>query len=97
MPGCCGRRPDRSSTSVPAEPAGPRAMVPSAAVTAAAVPVRPAARVAGPRFRYTGPSVLRVVGPRTGRPYRFEGHGDELDVDPRDAPFLAAVPRLVRV
>jgi hypothetical protein len=41
--------------------------------------------------------MLRVVGPRTGRRYRFEFHGDELDVDPRDAAFLAAVPRLVRI
>lgn len=94
MSGCCGRKPDPStrSTRAPAgTPTAPSAPAPAAATSPAAPP---SART---RFRYTGPSALHVIGPRTGVRYRFEHHGDEIDVDPRDAAFFAALPRLVRV
>lgn len=94
--GCCGRRIDRSPTRVRDEPVEPRSTAAAVASATIAAPVRAAAPPARPWFRYTGPSSLRVVGPRTGRVYVFGYHGEELAVDPRDAPFLAAVPRLVR-
>lgn len=48
-------------------------------------------------FEYVGATGLTVMGPFTGRRYRFEGRGSRVSVDPRDAPSLAAVPHLRRV
>jgi hypothetical protein len=93
MSGCCGRRPAPSIRSTGAARAPRVAASPIVAAPAAAA----IAPRACPRFRYTGPSALQVVGPRSGRRYQFAHHGDEIDVDPRDAVFLAAVPRLIRV
>jgi hypothetical protein len=45
-------------------------------------------------FEYTGATALTVVGPASGRRYRFEGPGARQVVDPRDRPSLARVPRL---
>ncbi|HYV46526.1 MAG TPA: hypothetical protein VFA20_16790 [Myxococcaceae bacterium] len=45
-------------------------------------------------FRYTGAAAFTVVGPITGRRYRFIAPGAVLEVDSRDAPSLATVPRL---
>lgn len=39
---------------------------------------------------------MTVLGPVSGRRYRFEGYGSRLAVDPRDAPSLQAVPHLLR-
>jgi hypothetical protein len=47
-------------------------------------------------FRYTGATALTVVGPITGRRYRFIAPGAVLEVDSRDAPSLATVPHLSR-
>lgn len=43
---------------------------------------------------YTGTTVLTVLGPRTGRVYRFAEPGARLDVDPRDWSALARLPNL---
>ena len=48
------------------------------------------------RFEYTGATGLTVRGPITGRSYRFNGPGEEVAVDGRDAPSMMAVPRLRR-
>lgn len=48
-------------------------------------------------FKYLGSTGLTVVGPVSGQTYRFSGPGAVAAVDPRDAPSVAAVPRLVRV
>jgi hypothetical protein len=49
---------------------------------------------AGVRFEYTGATGLTVRGPITGRNYRFNGPGEQVVVDSRDAPSMMAVPRL---
>ena len=48
------------------------------------------------RFEYVGTTGLTVVGPVTGRRYRFEGHRARVAIDLRDAPSMAAVPHLRR-
>ena len=47
-------------------------------------------------FIYLGRSALNVIGGATGRQYRFLGPGSRLAIDRRDAPGLAAVPKLRR-
>lgn len=49
------------------------------------------------RFEYVGVSGLTVVGPVTGKGYRFDKPGSRLLVDLRDAPSMASVPHLRRV
>ncbi len=49
------------------------------------------------RFRYVGATGMTVVGPASRLRYRFDRHGAELDIDPRDRPGLAAVPNLREV
>ncbi len=48
-------------------------------------------------FRYVGGSAITVVGPMTGRVYRFWGAGAAAAADPRDAPAMAAVPHLMQI
>ena len=63
-------------------------------------PVRPFPQPAPPRrvvFRYNGRTALTVVGPISGKRYRFEGPGARVEVDPRDRRSLIAVPNLVLV
>lgn len=50
-----------------------------------------------PWFEYVGTTGLTVVGPVTGKRYRFDEHGSRVSIDLRDAPSMAAVPRLRRV
>ena len=49
------------------------------------------------RFEYVGATGLTVVGPVTGKRYRFDNPGSRVSVDPRDAPSMAAVPHLRRI
>jgi hypothetical protein len=46
------------------------------------------------KFEYTGQTALTVVGPVSGRRYRFGQPGSRLVVDPRDRPGLAMNPKL---
>jgi hypothetical protein len=48
-------------------------------------------------FRYEGGQLLTLVGAATKRVYRFAGPGATVAADPRDAPALAAVARLMQV
>lgn len=48
-------------------------------------------------FEYVGKTAFTVVGPATGRAYRFDRTGARLVVDPRDVARLRAVPKLRRV
>jgi len=81
---CCGKSPTilpaAAGSGWPAGPASHRAH-------------RTAARFAS-RYEYTGPTRLTVRAPQTGRTYVFDRPGAVLDVDPADAPALAAVPGL---
>lgn len=58
----------------------------------------PTPRPAAPEvaFRYAGTTAITVVGPATGRVYRFGGPGAVVAVDARDALGVAAVPVLRR-
>ena len=49
------------------------------------------------RFEYVGATGLTVLGPVTGKRYRFDKPGSRLLVDLRDAPSMASVPHLRRV
>jgi hypothetical protein len=45
-------------------------------------------------FEYVGNTALTVVGPVTGRRYRFGRPGDRVLVDLRDRPSLVVFPNL---
>lgn len=49
------------------------------------------------RFEYVGATGLTVLGPVTGKRYRFDNPGAQSLIDPRDAPSMASVPHLRRV
>jgi len=49
------------------------------------------------KFRYTGQRSMAVTGGITGQRYRFAQSGDEVMVDKRDTPGMAAVPHVERV
>lgn len=78
---CCGKTPEASQAAFASKP------TPAAGFSA---PVRQFE----PRFAYVGATALTVVGPVTGRRYRFERPFAQLAVDPRDRPGLARVPTL---
>ncbi len=48
-------------------------------------------------FEYIGKTGLTVIGPITGKRYRFEWPGSIVEVDLRDRPSLAKVPHLREV
>jgi hypothetical protein len=48
-------------------------------------------------FQYVGRTGLTVVGPVTGRRYRFDRPGARLEVDLKDRSSLAAVPHLRQI
>jgi hypothetical protein len=48
-------------------------------------------------FQYLGRTGLTVVGPISGKRYRFDGYGAIVAVDPGDRRSLAAVPNLRQV
>lgn len=45
-------------------------------------------------FRYEGDAPITVIGPATGRQYRFEMRGAEVAVDILDRKAVRHVPRL---
>ena len=47
-----------------------------------------------PLFEYVGATALTVIGPVSGRRYRFERTGARLTADPRDGNALQTVPFL---
>jgi len=50
-----------------------------------------------PIFEYVGATSLTALGAGTGREYRFDRTGARLQVDPRDQPSLAQIPKLRRI
>ncbi len=48
-------------------------------------------------FQYTGSTGMTVIGPRTGKRYRFDRNGSVAAVDLGDRLSLAAVPNLRQV
>ena len=49
------------------------------------------------KYRYTGQRSMLVTGGVTSLRYRFANGGDEVMVDQRDVPGMAAVPNVERV
>jgi len=49
------------------------------------------------RFEYIGQTGLTVIGPVSGRRYRFDRPSAQVAIDPRDRPGLASVPKLRQV
>lgn len=79
---CCnGKR--RQWTSAPAIQTAP-----------ASVNAMPALQPVG--FEYLGEAGISVVGPITRTRYRFNMRGTRIEVDRRDAAYLAGVPDLRR-
>jgi hypothetical protein len=58
---------------------------------------RPPARQTSVFFEYVGRTGLTVVGPVSGRRYRFDAPGSRQPIDPADKPSLAAVQLLRQV
>jgi hypothetical protein len=91
---CCGKNRLPKSfmqtqalpTKVVSPPSAPKPASASVKVTVSAV------RQA--RFVYGGSTGLTVVSPITGRRYRFERTGAQVDVDPRDRAWISFVPKL---
>ena len=61
-------------------------------------PARPAPPQPGPMaFEYVGTSSLALVGPYSGREYRFPGPGAQGVVEPVDQAYLAGIRALRQV
>jgi hypothetical protein len=84
---CCGKNREQFLTRIPGDPLSSRNVPPASR------------RVQGPAhtrvfFEYLGNTGMTVVGPVTGKRYRFDRPGAKLEVDLRDRRPLAAVPHL---
>lgn len=86
---CCGQHRQQFHGLVQRHPAARSSQ-------AASAPPRPT-RHAAAYFEYRGNTGLTVLGPITGKRYRFDRHGARVAVDLRDRPSLAAVPNLRQV
>ncbi len=47
-------------------------------------------------FEYVGKTGLTVIGPTTGKRYRFPKPGAKIAVDSNDAALLTTIPRLMQ-
>lgn len=81
---CCGGKREALRETPPVSP------IPGAA------PLRPT-RTYTVYFEYLGSTGMTVLGPVTGKRYRFNGRGARVEIDLRDRPGLAAVPHLRQV
>ena len=78
---CCGRY-DKQASNTASEPAlAPR-------------PQTPPDKIAGIPIRYEGRTGMTVIGPVSGRVYRFSSPGSRVELDARDASTVAAIPKL---
>jgi hypothetical protein len=101
---CCGSKRALVTTYVsPAQPAPKMAPVPARSPTPppnqavrAAHGASAPASMAVPEtlFEYVGSTGMTVIGPMTGRRYRFDRPGATIAVDRRDAPGVGAVPNV---
>jgi hypothetical protein len=82
---CCGKH--RTASAAPTR-------IPTATNGNA---TRPPARQTSVFFEYVGRTGLTIVGPISGRRYRFDAPGSRQPVDPADKPLLAGVNVLRQV
>jgi hypothetical protein len=83
---CCGKQREQLYRTVPTRgKPNPQPMV--------ATPARPTLHRTG-SFEYIGKTGLTVLGPVSGRRYRFNHPGAIVEVDPRDSPSMTTVPCL---
>jgi hypothetical protein len=82
---CCGKM--RLAASAPGNLASTARVPP---------PVR-APRQSRYFFEYVGQTGLTVIGPASGRRYRFDRPGARLEVDVKDRRWLAGVPHLRQI
>lgn len=93
---CCGKK--RVSTSAPARAAAPVASVVARTTAPSSAPAPVSAPAADEvPFRYVGPTAATVIGPVSGRRYRFAAPNVVLGVDARDVPAVRLVPVLQQV
>ena len=83
---CCGKKREQFAT-------GPAHRLPSGR-TAGHPPIAQQPLQSRVFFEYVGRTGLTVIGPATGKPYRFERAGARVEIDLRDRPGLTAVPNL---
>jgi len=81
---CCGKQRTMSQRPVRTSPS-------RAAVRVISEKPRTIQRVF---FEYVGGTSLTVIGPKSGKRYRFDNPGAKVEVDKRDRPWLAAMARL---
>ena len=80
---CCGKQRQKPQ-------GGPRPVLPLASP-------HQSLRESSIRFEYFGRTGLTVKGPASGRTYRFERSGFQIEVDARDAASMSAIPNLTQV
>jgi hypothetical protein len=78
---CCGRNRDQALSNANVQ-------------TAVARPQTFASGMAGIPAQYLGTTAMTVLGPVSGKVYRFDRPGAQVDLDRRDLSALAAVPKL---
>ncbi len=86
---CCGKKREQFHGAAQTR----QALEPAQSTTAQLRPTRYAVVY----FEYLGATGLTVLGPITGKRYRFNGHGARVAVDLRDRPSMAAVPNLRQI
>lgn len=86
---CCGKKRSEQVKAAEAQAA------PKPVLKEAAEPKQPSDPAI--YFQYVGTLGLTLIGPRSGKQYRFSGPGATLVVDPRDRGALAGVSVLRQV
>jgi hypothetical protein len=85
---CCGKGREQIRNQI-------AVTAPAAADTGAQLPRR--AYLTNQRVEYRGASSVTLASPVTGRRYRFEHKGAQMDIDPRDRAWLASQPNVRQV
>ena len=83
---CCGQRRDQSHSKIPDQP-----IIDPSEADVRAEEMR---RKGVVYFKYVGSTGMTVLGPMTGKRYRFGWHYAVVAVDLKDAPTFAEVPNL---
>jgi len=90
---CCGRNllPESFTRS---QPLPNKVVFGRTPARPASAPTATRAGMPAAKFAYVGSTGLTVVSPITGKRYRFDHSGAQLEVDPRDRSWMRFVPSL---